>query len=340
MTSGSAPGRAADPVRTVFFGSGAFAVPIFEAVLAHPLLELVGVVTAPDRQAGRGKLVRPTPVALRARSTWAALLQPARLRDAAAVSEVRALRPQLGVLADYGQIVPQEILDLPHDGILNVHPSLLPRHRGATPIPATIASGDDHAGVTIIRMDAGVDTGPIVAQERWVLEGSETGPSLEARAATAGAALLTATIGPWLSGELEARPQADGANVTRPFRRADARLDPTLPATELERAVRARLGWPGSYLETTAGRILVHRASLAAAESGDSPGRLLADGRSLALATGDGRLRLEEVQLSGGRVVTGEELLRGHPDFAEARAGREQATAGKEQATDVVESRA
>jgi methionyl-tRNA formyltransferase len=310
----------------VFLGSGAFAVPIFEALAAHPSVELVGVVTAPDRQAGRGKLLRPTPVALRARSTWTALLQPPRLRDDESIAQFAELRPQLGILADYGQIVPQAILDLPRHGILNIHPSLLPRHRGATPVPATIASGDDRAGVTIIRMDAGIDTGPIVAQDGWALDGTETGPSLEARCATAGAALLAATIGPWLSGSIEARPQADGATVTRPFRRADARLDPELPARELERGVRARLGWPGSYLETTSGRVLVHRASLAGAESGDVPGRLVAVGRALLLTTSDGRLRLEEVQQPGGRIVTGEELLRGHPEFADARVGKDAGT--------------
>ncbi len=327
MSPGPAPGRAADPVRTVFFGSGAFAVPIFEAVVAHPALELVGVVTAPDRQAGRGKLLRPTPVALQARATWTALLQPARLRDDDAIEQVAGLRPDLGVLADYGQIVPPAILAMPRHGMLNVHPSLLPRHRGATPVPATITAGDERAGVTIIRMDDGIDTGPIVAQEAWALDGTEMAPSLEARAANAGAALLASTIGPWLAGELEARPQGDGATLTRPFRRADARLDPALPARELERGIRARAGWPGSYLETSLGRLLVHAASLAPAETGDVPGRLRSGGRGLALTTAEGRLRLDEVQLPGGRIVTAEQLLRGHPEYADAEVGRQPAAA-------------
>ncbi len=321
MTSGPAPGRAADPVRTIFFGSGAFAVPIFEAVAAHPRLELVGVVTAPDRQAGRGKLLRPTPVALKARTTWAPLLQPSRLRDDEAIAAVAALRPELGVLADYGQIVPGAILDLPRHGILNLHPSLLPRHRGATPIPAAIAAGDDQTGITIIRMDDGIDTGPIVAQEAWPLDGTETSPALETRAAEAGAALFARMVGPWLDGALPARPQGDGATMSRPFRRADARLNPALPARELERGVRARTGWPGSFLETSLGRLLVHRAAVADPAPGDESGRFLRDGDALVLATSDGRLVLEEVQLPGGRVVRGADLLRGHPEYAEAVVG-------------------
>ncbi len=322
MTPGPAPGRAADPVRTVFFGSGAFAVPIFDALVADPRVELVGVVTAPDRAAGRGKLLRPTPVALKARTTWAPLLQPSRLRDDDSVAAVAGLRPELGVLADYGQIVPRAILDLPSHGVLNVHPSLLPRHRGATPIPAAIAGGDDRSGVTIIRMDDGIDTGPIVAQELWPLDGTETSPALEARAAIAGAALLARTLGPWLDGELEAAAQGDGATLTRPFRRNHGRLDPSLPARELERGVRARTGWPGSFLETSLGRLLVHRASVDDPGAGDEAGRLVADGRTLALTTAEGRLLLDEVQLPGGRVISGADLLRGHPEYGEAVVGK------------------
>ena len=326
MTPGPAPGRAADPVRTVFFGSGAFAVPIFEALVADPRVELVGVVTAPDRAAGRGKLLRPTPVALKARTTWAPLLQPNRLRDDDGVAAVAEIRPELGVLADYGQIVPRTILDLPPHGILNVHPSLLPRHRGATPIPAAIAGGDERSGVTIIRMDDGIDTGPIVAQDAWPLDGTETSPVLEARAAIAGAALLARTLGPWLGGELEAVAQGDGATLTRPFRRSHGRLDPSLPARTLERGVRARTGWPGSFLETSLGRLLVHRASLGDPGAGDAPGRLIGDGHALALTlaltTPEGRLVLDEVQLPGGRVTTGADLLRGHPEYGEAVVGQ------------------
>ncbi|HET9851759.1 MAG TPA: methionyl-tRNA formyltransferase [Candidatus Limnocylindrales bacterium] len=321
MTPGPAPGRAADPVRTVFFGSGAFAVSIFEALAAHARVELVGIVTAPDRAAGRGKLLRPTPIALRARSMWAPLLQPARLRDEAAIEQVAELGADLGVLADYGQIVPPAILELPRHGILNVHPSLLPRHRGATPIPAAIASGDDRSGVTIFRMDDGIDTGPIVAQEAWPLDGAETAPELEARAGAAGAGLLARTLEPWLAGEIEVSPQGEPSNVTRPFRKRDARLDPALPARELERGVRSRVGWPGSFLDTSIGRVLVHRASVGEADGADAPGTLVRDGRGLALATADGRLVLDEVQLPGGKVVSGEELLRGHPESAGATVG-------------------
>jgi methionyl-tRNA formyltransferase len=322
VTAGPAPGRAADRARTIFFGSGPFAVPILDALAADPRLDLVAVVTAPDRPAGRGKLLRPTPVALRAQATWVPLLKPARLREPEAAGQLGALRPDLGVLADYGQIVPRAILDLPARGILNIHPSLLPRHRGATPIAATIAAGDDRAGVTIIRMDDGIDTGPIVARQSWPLEGVERAPELEARAARAGAELLSRTIESWLAGTAPEIPQTPtGASVTRPFRRGDGRLDPDRPAVELERQVRALQPWPGSFLETPAGRLAVQDASVGDSVADDAPGALVAHGGRLALATSSGRLVLDRVQLAGRRAMSGDEFLRGQPALIGARVG-------------------
>jgi methionyl-tRNA formyltransferase len=328
MTAGPAPGRAADPARTIFLGSGAFAVPILDALLDDSRVEVVGIVTAPDRPAGRGRTLLPTPVALRARALWVPLLQPARLRDPEAAAEVAALRPQLGVLADYGQIVPRAVLDLPPLGILNVHPSLLPRHRGASPIQATIAAGDDRTGVTIMHMDEGLDTGPIVATKEWPLDGRETAPELEKRAAREGAALVQRTIGDWLGGAVHPTPQVtDGATLTKRLRRSDARLDPLRPAAELERQVRAQLPWPGSAVETAAGRLTVHRASVARSEPGDEPAMLVAHRDGLALATADGRLVLDEVQLAGRRQLSGAQFLRGQRGLIGTMVGKQAAPA-------------
>ena len=328
MTAGPAPGRAADRARTIFFGSGSFAVPILNALLEDPRVELVGIVTAPDRAAGRGRTMLPTPVALRARALWVPLLQPSRVRDPEAIAEIAGLRPDLGVLADYGQIVPAAVLWLPPRGILNLHPSLLPRHRGASPIQATIAAGDERAGVTIMRMDEGLDTGPIMAASDWETTGRETAPELEQRAAKEGAALLTRTLGDWLAGKIQPRPQPqDGATLTRRLRRADAKLDPDRGASELERQVRAQLPWPGSSIETAAGRLTVHRASVAPAAVGDEIGALVADGDGLALATAAGRLVLDEVQLPGRRQLTGAEFLRGQRELIGTRVGAQPAAA-------------
>jgi methionyl-tRNA formyltransferase len=318
MTAAPASGRGVDPERTIFFGSGSFAVPLLDVVAAHPRLRLVAVVTAPDRPAGRSRALTPTPVAERARQLGAALIQPVKVRAPESVAAIAALEPSLGVLADYGQIIPGALLETPSFGILGVHPSLLPAHRGATPIQATILRGDPVAGVTVYRMDAGIDTGPILAALDWPLSGTETAPSLEADAAERGARLLEATVAGYLDGVMQPIAQTAIASApTRPLRREDARLDPANPAVELERLVRAFGGWPGTFIETADGRVIVNAASVAPAEPGDAPGRLVRhDGRA-AMVTSDGRLVLEGVQLAGRRALTGEDFLRGRPGLVD-----------------------
>jgi methionyl-tRNA formyltransferase len=310
------------PARTIFFGSGTFAIPILEALAAAPEVEIVGVLTAPDRPVGRHAIATPPPVAARARELGLRLLQPARIRDPEVAAAIAASRPELGVLADYGRIVPPAVLELPPHGILNVHPSLLPRHRGATPVQATILAGDGEAGVSIIRMDPGLDTGPIVAAERWGLRGDEAAPELEGRAAAEGAALLRQTLGPWLAGRIEPRAQDEtAATLTRPLRREDGRLDPDRPAAELERQVRAYQPWPGSFVETPFGRLLAWRAAAAPSERGDESGWLVGGEGGLALTAADGRLRLIDVLLAGGRRMTSAELVRGRPGLVGLRVG-------------------
>ncbi|MEA2545465.1 MAG: methionyl-tRNA formyltransferase [Chloroflexota bacterium] len=307
-------GRPDRPLRTIFFGSGAFAVPILDALVGDPATQIVAVVTAPDRPVGRRGTLSPVPVALRATEHGLPLLQPARLRDPAAIEALRSLAPALGVLADYGRLVPPAVLAIPPKGFLNVHPSLLPRHRGASPIPATILADDPRAGVTLMAMDAGLDTGPIVAEAAWPLSGAETAPELEARAAAEGAALLLVSLPDWLTGRLVPRPQDEAAaTLTRPLRREDGRLDGASPARELERRIRAYDPWPGTFVETDLGRIAVLRAEAAPTEPGERPGTLVEDGAGIALATVEDRLRLLMVQPAGGRPMSAEAWLRGHP---------------------------
>ena len=297
--------------RTVFIGSGGFGRESLWRLDEHPDIELAGVVTAPPRPAGRGGRIATTPIHDAARHVEVRpILTPARMRDPKVVAEVLALLPDLLVLADYGQIVPSELLDVPH-GALNLHPSLLPRHRGASPIPATILADDRETGVTLMRMDEGLDTGPIVAQVRVPLDGDETTPLLEETLEVAAADLLAANVGPWLRGKLIAHPQAEeGATLTRPLHREDGRLDAARPAAELERQVRAFQPWPGSFVETPAGRLIVWRAE--AGQGGPPPGTFDDEG----LGTGDGgRLRLLEVQPAGGNPMPWAAYVRGRPSI-------------------------
>jgi len=303
-------------VRTVFFGSGSFAVPALEALVALAGIRLVGVVSAPDRPVGRKGILTPTPVAARARELGLELVQPVRVRRPEGIEAVRALGPDLAVLADYGQLIPPQLLDLPQRGFLNLHPSALPRHRGASPIPATILAGDESAAVSLMLLAEEMDAGPIVAVEPLEVRPDDTAVTLEERAAEAAAKLLRRALPEWLAGRLEARPQpAEGVTVTRPLRRGDGLLDgSSRAAAELERQVRAYQPWPGSYLETPAGRLIVWRAHSAPGRPGEQAGRLVSAGHDdLAIATRDGCLALDEVQLAGGRRMSPAELLRGRP---------------------------
>jgi methionyl-tRNA formyltransferase len=306
---------------TIFLGSGSFAVPILDALVRSPETNVIAVVSAPDRPVGRKAVPTAVPVAARARELELPLIQPDRIRDPGAVAALAELQPTLGVLADYGQIVPAVILDLPVRGIINVHPSLLPRHRGASPIPAAILAGDRESGVTLIRMDEGLDTGPIVAASRWALDGTETAPELETRAAAAGAALVAATLGPWLDGDVTATPQAtEGVTLTRPLRREDGRLDPSRSAVELERQVRALQPWPGAFVETEAGRIKVLRAIVAPRAGGAATTiGTFGPGPGLRLHTADGDLVLVQVQPAGGRPMSAEALVLGRPALPGSR---------------------
>jgi methionyl-tRNA formyltransferase len=306
--------RPDQPVRTIFLGSGHFGLPALERLAEHPSIDLVAVVTAPARPAGRAGLPRPTVIAAWAERAGVQALTPVHLRDAENVADIMLHEPELLVLADYGQIVPADLLHDPRHGALNLHPSLLPRHRGAAPIPAAIAAGDLETGVSLMLMDEGLDTGPIVAQRRVAIGEYETAPELEARLAQTAAELLAESIGAWLAGELVPLEQAEsGVTLTRPLRREDGLLDPSRTAIELERHVRAYQPWPGSFIETSAGRLIVWRAAVHAGR-GDAPGSLgRTQGGGLALATSDGLLELVEVQPAGGRRMTGAELLRGRP---------------------------
>jgi len=296
--------------RTVFVGSGAFGRPSLERLRDHPAVDLVGVVTAPSKPVGRHRAVTPTPIGAAAEELGIEpVLTPARLRAREAIEAVLALEPDLLVLADYGQIVPAELLEVRH-GALNLHPSLLPRHRGATPIPAAILSGDDRTGVTLIKMDEGLDSGPVIAATPLALRGDETAPELERILADLAADLLSATLGPWLRGTRNAGPQpAQGATMTRPLRREHGRLDPRRPAKELERQIRAYQPWPGSFVDSPVGRLIVWNAEPAAA--GPPPGTFDIEG----FGTANGRLRLIEVQPAGGRRMSWAAFVRGRPSI-------------------------
>ena len=293
-------------------GTPAFACPILEALLvrADPV---VGVVCQPDRPRGRGLDVSAPDVKRLAVARGLPVLQPERLRDPAFQDALRALAPDLVVVAAYGKILPRALLDLPPHGCINVHASLLPRHRGAAPIAWSILAGDAVTGVTIMVMNEEMDAGDVLLQRQTPIAPDDTGGSLGERLARLGATALGEAIDGLEAGTLRAVPQPTaGVTLAPRIERAHCRLDWSRPATLLERQVRALAPAP-SAATTLAGKLLkVHRAALAAGAA--PPGHVIAAGTDgIVVAAATGALRLLEVQLEGRRRLSAADFLAGHP---------------------------
>jgi methionyl-tRNA formyltransferase len=308
--------------RVLFMGTPAFAVPTLERLLATQAV--VGVATQPDRPAGRGRRLRPSPVKELARAHGVPVYQPQSLRRAPeAVAELAALRPDVVVVAAYGLILPPAVLALAPGGALNVHASLLPRWRGAAPVAYAILAGDEETGVTIMQMDEGLDTGPMLARRAVPVGPEETAGELGARLAVLGAELLAQTLGPWLAGRLVAEPQPGaGASYAPRLGPADARLDWREPAAAIARRVRAMSPAPGAFGELPDGtRLKVLAARVVPGLTGvPAPaGTLYPTPDGPAVGTGEGGLLLVEVQPAGGRPMRGADLLRGRPGLLGAR---------------------
>jgi methionyl-tRNA formyltransferase len=300
-------------MRLVFIGSPDFAVPSLLAL--QQTYPVIGVVTQPDRPAGRGRQPRPPPVKSAALEAGLALLQPARLRDTEAVACIREWNPDLIVVAAFGQILRQDLLDLPRFGCLNVHASLLPRWRGAAPIPAAILAGDPETGVTIMKMDSGVDTGPILSQRSTPILADDTSQSLGKRLSLLGAELLLETLPRYLEGTLHPTPQESRHATHAPMLTKEAaRLDWNRPAVDLERQVRAYNPWPASYFLWAGRRVLLHRAHIVAGHRLE-PGRVsLVEGRPV-IGTSHSALVLEVLQPAGRAAMAGADFARGARGF-------------------------
>lgn len=307
--------------RIIFMGTPRFAVPILDALASQ--YEIAFVVTQPDRRAGRGRSqVVPPPVKERALELGLPVLQPSTLRDETVVQTLRDLQPEVIVVAAFGQILRPSVLSLPPKGCINVHASLLPRHRGAAPIPAAILAGDQMTGVTIILMDEGVDTGPILSQAAHPVGPRDTTGTLTAALAELGADLLIKTLPRWLAGEIMPQPQpAEGVTYAPIIRKNDGLVDWTLPAVEIDRRVRAYTPWPGAYTYWQ-GQVL-RLVQVAPVTGGQRalPGRVIRLGNAIGVGTGDGVLILQSVQLAGKRAMDAENFARGQRDFIGARLG-------------------
>jgi methionyl-tRNA formyltransferase len=314
-------------VSIIFIGTPEFAVPSLRRLASAGHI-ISSVVTRPDRPAGRGRHLSAPPVKTAAEALGLRVMQPQTLRESSVLDELGALKPEAMVSVAYGQILRQEVLDIAPRGVLNVHPSLLPRHRGASPIAGAILAGDGETGVTIMLMDAGMDSGPILAQRRVAIDPEDTTGTLTASLAELGAELLADTLRRWLAGEIEPQPQdSSEATVTNLVRKEDGVIDWSLPAIQIWRRVRAYNPWPGAA--TTMGGETLHiwRASPAEGETGEAPGTLImppADllDAAIAVQTGDGLLIVRELQRAGRKTLSAADFRRGMPQLIGRRLGQ------------------
>jgi methionyl-tRNA formyltransferase len=295
-------------LRVVFMGSPEFAIPTLRELASH--YQVVGVITQPDRPAGRGRVLTPPPIKRLAQEIGIETIQPERLREAEAQERLQAWAPDLVVVTAFGQILRKRVLELPRLGCINVHASLLPRWRGAAPIQAAILNGDALTGATIMQMDPGVDTGPVLSQESMAILPEDTAGSLSERLAEAGAQLLLRTLPAYLAGELQPMAQEESHATYAPMlTKEEGLLEFSQPALALERRVRAYNPWPGAYLPWLGGVLKVHKAYVGqyAAQPGQ---RLVVDGLP-AVGAGQGCLVLDEVQPAGKKAMSGKDFLRG-----------------------------
>ncbi len=306
------------PLRLVFMGTAELAVASLRALADDPSIDLAAVVTQPDRPKDRDLKLQPSPVKVEAARHGWPLLQPERARNPEFIQQLAVLRTDLIVVAAYGQILPPAILDLPKFGCLNVHTSLLPKHRGAAPIQWAILKDDVETGVTIMKMDAGLDTGEILTQQVTPVLPEDNAQTLHDRLAEIGAALLRKTIPEYAAGLVRPRPQPEeGASYARKIRKEDGRLDWTQPARTLWNRIRAFTPWPGAFTflpgVTRLPLVKVWQAEIVDSLS-KSPGAILSADRSgIVVACGDQALRILLLQREGGRRLKPHEFLAGHP---------------------------
>jgi methionyl-tRNA formyltransferase len=306
------------PLRLVFFGTAELACHSLAALAKEPAFSILGVVTQPDRPKGRDLKLQPGPVKELALRLGLSVWQPERARSEALIQTLAQLQPELITVAAYGQILPPAILELPRFGCLNVHASLLPKYRGAAPIQWAILNGETVTGVTIMKIDATLDTGDVVAQQPAAIGLTDNAQTLHDRLAALGAELLVKTIPDYVAGKIKPQKQpAEGASYARKLTKEDGRLDWSRPATELWNRVRALTPWPGAFtfLPAQPGPVLLKVWQAAPAPGAPAqPGTVLEAGKhGLLVACGQDALRITELQRQGGKRLRAADFLSGFP---------------------------
>jgi methionyl-tRNA formyltransferase len=305
------------PLRIIFMGTAELSCASLQKLSQAESFQVIAVVTQPDKPKGRDLKLTPSPVKILAEKLNLPVLQPLKARDEKFISELRALQPDLMVVVAYGQILPQSILDLPPHGCLNVHTSLLPKYRGAAPIQWAIADGNAETGVTIMQMDAGLDTGPVLSTRRTPILPTDDSQILHDRLAQLGAELLVETIPDFIAGKIPPQPQpAAGSTYAAKIKKEDAHIDWSKPAGQIWNRLRAFTPWPGAFTflqtETKPQLLKIWKAEVVE-KSGAAGTVLSADKTGIIIGCGEGALRILELQREGGKRLAAEPFLSGFP---------------------------
>jgi len=304
----------ASPWRIVFFGTPAFAIPALKNLLQGPD-EVVAVVTQPDREKGRGRKVIPSPVKELALQHGLTLFQPEKVREEAFQEKIKSLHPDLFVVVAYGQILPKSLLKIPKHGAVNVHASLLPKYRGAAPIPWAILKGERLTGVTTMMMDEGMDTGDILLQTEIPIGDEETGETLQDRLALLGAQLLLEIVRGMKAENIHPIPQDHSkATYAPPLKKEDGQIDWSKEAKEIDRQVRALNPWPGAFTEWNGQLLKIYKGGVREETSERKAGIVSWVGSDfIEVGTGKDSFLIKEVQLEGKRRMSVRDFLAGHP---------------------------
>ena len=304
--------------KIVFMGTPDFAVPTLKALLVHH--DVLAAVTQPDRPAGRHKQLQHSPVKRMAVAAGLPVFQPQRIRQSAAMDVLRQWDADFFVVAAFGQILPPAVLGLPKHAAVNVHASLLPRWRGAAPIQAAIRAGDAKSGITIMVMDAGLDTGPMLAKRSVPIERDETGQSLHDKLAGLGAELLIETLSKYLSGKIKPQAQDESrASYAPRIKKEEGRIDWAQPAIAIDRLVRAFRPWPGTFTGWNNRQLKIHAGREGPGLA--SPGQVVEQGGQIAIGAGAGLYYPTELQLAGKKRMSPGDLVNGYSDFVGAILG-------------------
>ncbi|PIY97110.1 MAG: methionyl-tRNA formyltransferase [Candidatus Kerfeldbacteria bacterium CG_4_10_14_0_8_um_filter_42_10] len=304
----------------VFFGTPYFAVPVLESIIKLPYLDLKAVVTQPDKPAGRKQELAPPPVKTVALDNDVSVLQLEKIKGEEFEREFKKLNPDVAIIVAYGRIIPQNLLDIPQYGFLNIHASLLPKYRGASPIQYAILEGEKETGVTLMKIDQGLDTGPIISQKQIDIAPGDNFETLHNKLAKLGAVLLEESLPDYLGSKIPPASQNEfHATGTKIIEKEDGRIDWNKSAKRIERQIRAFAPWPGAYCWYNNKRLKIIEAALAESVINLEPGKVGSRDKSVLVGCGKGNLKLKIIQLEGKKPQPISEFIKGYPEFCKAR---------------------